>query len=201
MVVIFWTREMFGTDVYHLVSAFIIYSMLGWLVESIYMSFCNKKLTNRGFAKSPFCPIYGFGAVIGYLTLRPLETNLFQLYLTGAVLATVFEFLVGKLMLGLFGEVWWDYNDKPCNYKGIVCLESTVAWGFYAVIIIVFLHSRVMAFIDRWSFSLGSRICTLILGVVTVDYMIQLINAFHIDINSQKERLMDRYNDFKARWY
>ena len=44
-----WTKEMFGTDVYHLVAAFIIYSMLGWLVESIYMSICNKKLTNRGF--------------------------------------------------------------------------------------------------------------------------------------------------------
>ena len=56
-----WTKEMFGTDVYHLIAAFIVYSMLGWLVESIYMSFCNKKLTNRGFAKGPFCPIYGFG--------------------------------------------------------------------------------------------------------------------------------------------
>ena len=51
-----WTKEMFGTDVYHLVAAFIIYSMLGWLVESIYMSICNKKLTNRGFGKGPFCP-------------------------------------------------------------------------------------------------------------------------------------------------
>ena len=65
-----WTKEMFGTDVYHLTAAFIVYSMLGWLVESIYMSFCNKKLTNRGFAKGPFCPIYGFGAVIGYLLKR-----------------------------------------------------------------------------------------------------------------------------------
>ena len=144
-----WTKEVLGTDVYHLVSAFIIYSMLGWLVESIYMSLCNRKLTNRGFAKSPFCPIYGFGAVIGYMLLCPLRTDLLRLYLTGAVMATIFEFLVGKLMLRLFGEVWWDYNDKPCNYKGIVCLESTVAWGFYAVIIIVFLHSKVMAFIDR----------------------------------------------------
>ena len=32
-----WTRELLGTDVYHIVSAFIIYSMLGWLVESIYI--------------------------------------------------------------------------------------------------------------------------------------------------------------------
>lgn len=193
-----WTKEVFGTDVYHLVSAFIIYSVLGWLVESIYMSFCNRKLTNRGFAKSPFCPIYGFGAVIGYLVLCPLRADLFRLYLTGAVMATVFEFFVGKLMLRLFGEVWWDYNDKPCNYKGIVCLESTVAWGFYAVIIIVFLHSRVMAFIDRWSFSMGSRLCVLILAVVTVDYVIQLMHAFHIDMKEQKERLAERYHEFRG---
>ena len=54
-----WTKEIFGTDIYHLLAAFAIYSMMGWLLESIYMSFCNKKLTNRGFAKGPFCPIYG----------------------------------------------------------------------------------------------------------------------------------------------
>lgn len=189
-----WTREIFDTDVYHLIAAFIIYSMIGWLVESIYMSFCNKKLTNRGFGRGPFCPIYGFGGVIGYLVLRPLSENLVQLYLAGAVLATLFEFLVGKLMLRLFGEVWWDYNDKPCNYKGIVCLESTVAWGFYAVIIIVFLHSRVMAFIDSWSFSMGSKLCILILAIVTVDYVIQLTRAFHIDVREQKDRLVNWYH-------
>ncbi len=109
-------------------------------------------------------------------------------------MATIFEFLVGKLMLRLFGEVWWDYNDKPCNYKGIVCLESTVAWGFYAVIIIVFLHSRVMAFIDSWSFSMGSKLCILILAIVTVDYVIQLTRAFHIDVREQKDRLVNWYH-------
>ena len=75
----------------------------------------------------PFCPIYGVGAVVGYLVLHPFANNLVALYFVGAVLATVFEYLVAKLMLRLFGEVWWDYHDKPCNYKGIVCLESTIA--------------------------------------------------------------------------
>ena len=150
-----WTREMFGTDVYHLIAAFIIYSVMGWLVESIYMSFCNKKLTNRGFGRGPFCPIYGFGAVIGYLVLRPLSGNPLQLYFAGAFLATLFEFLVGKLMLKLFGEVWWDYNEKPCNYKGIICLESTIAWGFYAIIIVTFLHKRVLGLVDRYDMRMG----------------------------------------------
>ena len=52
-------RLAYETDLYHFVQWFIIYSFLGWLVESIYMSICNRKLTNRGFAFSPFCPIYG----------------------------------------------------------------------------------------------------------------------------------------------
>ena len=64
-----WMKEMFGTDLYHIIAAFLIYSVLGWFVESIYMSICNHKITNRGFARGPFCPIYGFGGVLGYLAL------------------------------------------------------------------------------------------------------------------------------------
>lgn len=196
-----WTKELFGTDVYHLVAAFVVYSMLGWLVESIYMSICNRKLTNRGFAKSPFCPIYGFGAVIGYLVLSPLRGRIWLLYLVGAVLATTFEFLVGKLMIRLFGQLWWDYNRKPFNYKGIICLESTIAWGFYAVGIVTFLHGRVYHVIDHIDAAMGIRAIIVILGIVAVDYCIQLLNAFHVDVKAQKERLVEKYQSFKARWY
>lgn len=72
-----WNKEIFGMDVYHILAAFIIYSVLGWFVESVYMSLCNRRLTNRGFAFGPFCPIYGFGAVLGYMLLHPLSDNLF----------------------------------------------------------------------------------------------------------------------------
>ncbi|MBO5283501.1 MAG: putative ABC transporter permease, partial [Lachnospiraceae bacterium] len=153
-----WTRELFGTDVYHLIAAFVMYSMLGWLVESIYMSFCNRKLTNRGFAKGPYCPIYGFGAVIGYLILKPFRFNYILLYVVAAVSATTFEFLVGKMMIRLFGELWWDYNEKPFNYKGIICLESTVAWGFYGVGIVAFVNGWIYRLIDRVPLSMGTKL-------------------------------------------
>mgnify|MGYP002511813691 CR=1 FL=1 len=190
-----WDMPFLGTDIYHVVHWLLIYSILGWIVESIYMSFCNKKLTNRGFIHGPMCPIYGVGALTVYFILRPLEGNWVALYFGGSFLATLLEYITAVIMQKIFGCIWWDYNDKPCNYKGIVCLESTVAWGFYAVIIIVFLHSKVMAFIDRWSFSMGSKLCIMILAIVTVDYVIQLMNAFHIDIKQQKERLVDWYHD------
>lgn len=51
-----WNYEILGTDIYHLLAAFVLYSILGWALESTYMSFCNHKLTNRGFGKGPFLP-------------------------------------------------------------------------------------------------------------------------------------------------
>ncbi len=194
-----WTKEIFGTDVYHLISAFIIYSMIGWLVESIYMSWCNRRLTNRGFGRGPFCPIYGFGGVLGYLILHPLSSNLVVLYLTGALLATLFEYIVGRLMLKLFGEVWWDYNEKPCNFQGIICLESTIAWGFYAIIIITFLHRRILGLVDRCDMEWGIRACKLILFLVTIDYIAKLMTVFNISLKEQKDRLVDAYHSIRAR--
>lgn len=196
-----WTRELFGSDVYHLIAAFIIYSVLGWFVESAYMSFCNHKLTNRGFAKGPFCPIYGFGAVIGYLVLNPLSGHYVTLYLTGAFLATTFEYLVGIMMQKLLGEVWWDYTEKPMNYKGIICLESTIAWGFYAIIITMFLHERVLHLIDAMDMAYGRILCIVILAIVTVDYLIRLYLLFKTSIQEEKDRLIDKYRSFRARWY
>jgi len=192
-----WTRELFGTDVYHLVAAFVVYSVLGWLIESIYMSFCNKKLTNRGFGKGPFCPIYGFGGVFGYLILAPLRGNYIAVYLLGAVLATTFEYLVGIGMIKFLGELWWDYNDKPFNYKGILCLESTIAWGFYAVGIVHFVHAFVYRLIDSVDMHVGIICIQVILGMVLIDYIFKFMEVFNVDLKEKKEWLLEQYHIFR----
>ncbi len=195
-----WTKELLGTDVYHLVAAFVVYSMLGWLLESIYMSWCNRKLTNRGFAKGPFCPIYGFGAVACYLILGPLKGHYIIIYLAGAVLATIFEYIVGRCMIKLLGELWWDYHEKPFNFQGIICLESTIAWGFYAIGVVGFVHEGIYRLIDCVSVDVGIRLVAVILCLVAVDYVIQLLKVFHIDLREQGGRIKDRCLAFMARW-
>ena len=185
-----WTMKLFGTDVYHLVAAFLVYSILGWFVESVYMSFCNRKITNRGFAKGPFCPIYGVGAVCCYLIFSPVKGQYLKIYFLGALLATVFEYLVGRGIISLFGELWWDYKEKPFNFQGIICLESTVAWGFYALGIVHILHGWVYALIDSLDMGLGIIIVCVLLAVALVDYCIQLGKAFHVK---------ERYRNFMSR--
>ena len=137
-----WNRIIFGIDGYEVVMWFLTYSMMGWLVESIYMSFCNHKITNRGFAKGPFCPIYGFGALTVFFILRPYSDNSILLFFLGSFLATTLEFLTALVMKRIFGEIWWDYHEKPFNYRGIICLESSIAWGFYTLFLFMFLQKH-----------------------------------------------------------
>lgn len=192
-----WERQLFDTDLYHLVGVFIAYSMLGWLLESVYMSFCNRKITNRGFGKGPFCPIYGFGAVIGYIILSPLKGNYFGIYIIGAVSATIFEYIVGVTMIKILGSLWWDYSDKPFNYKGIICLESTLAWGFYAVGIVYFLQNALYMVVDHIERKIGIILIVVTLLLVMFDYIIQLMRVFDIDIAEKRMRIIEKVKSFK----
>lgn len=196
-----WTKDLVGVDLYHLVAAFVLYSMLGWLVESIYMSFCNKKITNRGFGRGPFCPIYGFGAVSCYLILGPLKGQYLKVYLIGALLATIFEYIVGRGMIKLLGELWWDYNEKPLNFQGIICLESTIAWGFYAIGVVHFVHGAIIGLVDIVNPYVGTALICLILFGVAIDYTIQLLKVFQVDVRGKRDKILERCQSFIARWY
>lgn len=172
-----WSRELLGTDVYHIVHWFFVYSILGWLVESIYMSICNKRLTNRGFIRGPICPIYGVGALTVYFILRPFSGNYVLLYFCGSFLATFLEYLTARLMIHVFGEVWWDYNDKPFNYKGVLCLESTLAWGFYTIFMFAFLQKFVEAVVNGYPTAFGIRLGIIVIAYFMLDFSTCLLEA------------------------
>lgn len=165
-----WNRIIFGIDGYEVVMWFLTYSIMGWLVESIYMSFCNHKITNRGFAKGPFCPIYGFGALTVFFILRPYSDNSILLFFLGSFLATTLEFLTALVMKRIFGEIWWDYHEKPFNYRGIICLESSIAWGFYTLFLFMFLQNIVAAFVAMIPVRAGRAIGNLILIGYIMDF-------------------------------
>ena len=166
-----WNRRIFGLSGYHVVLWFLVYSLMGWIVESVYMSICNRKLTNRGFAKGPFCPIYGVGALTVFFLLRPYSDQPFQLFLLGMILATAIEFITAVIMNRIFGEIWWDYREKPLNYKGIICLESSIAWGFYTLGLFFFLQNMVSSLVDALPVLVGKGGGTMILVIYLVDFL------------------------------
>ena len=74
-------------EVINLLTYFLVYSFLGWMLESIFKTILEKKPVNSGFLHGPFCPIYGIGALIMYLCLSKIKTNVFLVFilLTGII--------------------------------------------------------------------------------------------------------------------
>jgi len=187
-----WTHIVYGTDLYHLIQWFILYSFLGWLVESVYMSFCNRKLTNRGFTFSPFCPIYAVGALSVYAILRPIAHNYFLLYFAGAAVATLLEYVTAVIMQNTLGNVWWDYHEKPFNYKGILCLESTVAWGFYTLILFAFLHGFVEMVTESYSYHTGMVLAAGVIVIYSFDFFLNLFQTKMKRYQKKVEKIRER---------
>src|SRR5574344_1203093 len=113
------TLPYLNESIYNFCFWFLIYSILGWFAESIYMSLCNRKITNRGFINGPICPIYGFVGILVHTSLKIFATRPVLLFVFGAALSTCLELFVAYIMIRIFGFVWWDYKNKPLNYKGI----------------------------------------------------------------------------------
>ena len=121
-----WETKILGVDLYHVLAWFWLYSFCGWIWESSYVSIRQKKLVNRGFVNGPLLTLYGTGAVMVYLILRPFEANVWALYFGGVIVATVLEYVTGVLMETIFHAHWWDYSNQKFNFQGKICLSSSM---------------------------------------------------------------------------
>ncbi|MFR8430976.1 putative ABC transporter permease [Evtepia sp.] len=122
---------------------FFLYSVLGWVWESCYVSLKSRQWVNRGFLHGPWLPIYGSGAIVILLLTLPARGRPALIFLLGMVGATVLEYVTGAVMERLFHMRYWDYSDKPLNVNGHICLPVSIAWGGFSLLLIYLLHPPV----------------------------------------------------------
>ena len=179
-----------GLSFYYIISWFFIYSFLGWVWESAYVSIKSRKLVNRGFVNGPLCTIYGAGAVTIYLILRPLRENLALLYLGGVVVATALEYITGWIMETVFHTRWWDYSDKKFNLHGYISLASSLLWGVFSVLLFKLLQPFVFWITSLYPRSVGEVILTVIMILYGVDFVISSHAAFGLSKTFEKAEEM-----------
>jgi len=90
------------------------------------------------------------------------------------VIASVLELFTAKLMIRLFGAFWWDYSKKPFNYKGILCLESSLAWGALTVCLFAFIHRAVADTVTAYPHPFGEAAAVVLVLYLVVDFSISL---------------------------
>ena len=143
---------------------FYFYCFFGRIFESTYVSIKSRHLVNRGFMRGPFLPIYGSGAIMMLVVSMPFQDNLILTYLAGCVGATLLELVTGMTMEALFKVRYWDYSNQKFNYKGHICLSSTIAWGFLTIFMTQFLHKGV----EKIVLSIPYNILTILTVVLSV---------------------------------
>ena len=175
-----------------LLTYFIIYSFLGWIMESIFRSIIEKKVINTGFLIGPICPIYGFGACIMFLFLGNLKDNIILLFLISCTLLTLWEYIVGVLLEKIFNTKYWDYSDHKFNFQGRICLTNSIYWGILGILFIKFIHPFVQNMLGRIDGKLLNFIIMIASITFIVDIIVSIIKVKNIKVNLEKVEKLNK---------
>lgn len=181
-------------EILEIVAYFIIYSFLGWVLESIFKSILEKKFVNSGFLLGTFCPIYGFGAIIMYLFLEQVKGKPILTFCLGFVLLSIWEYIVGFLLEKLFKTKYWDYSNNKGNINGRVCFRNSIFWGLLSVVFIEFVHPFIQNIVSQVDYNIMLYTVLIILFFVLIDVIISVAKVLKlrqeiIKIEQIKERI------------
>lgn len=172
-----------------------IYSFLGWLCESLYVSFAQHKAVNSGFMNGPICPIYGFGAMLVILLLQPFNEYPFLIFILGVILTSTLEYFTSWLMEVLFHTRWWDYSQFRINLNGRICLFNSILFGLMALFVVYFLNPKVMETVALIPYTSMLFIALTLTLAFLIDFISSLTELLSFDRDIQK--FEDAINDIR----
>ena len=137
-------RTINGISIWRILAYFIIYSVLGYMIETIYGMITKGVWESRqSFLYGPFCGIYGLGAVVMIVCLHKFPRKFNTLFVGGFIVGSIVEYVVSFIGEMLLGVKWWDYSNMPLNLNGRICVYFSVFWGFLGIYLIASLNPKV----------------------------------------------------------
>jgi predicted membrane protein len=125
----------FGIDIRVYFLLFMIYAILGWCMEVTCKLIQYKRFINRGFLIGPYCPIYGYGAILITFLLKKYTNDPIALFFMAIIICGTLEYLTSYFMEKIFKARWWDYSQKKFNINGRVCLNTIIPFGLLGLFI------------------------------------------------------------------
>lgn len=179
---------------------FFLYSVIGWIVEVLFVYFTDGKLVNRGFLIGPYVPIYGFSAVIMVLYLNQYKENPLTIFLLACVICSFFEYVTSYVMEKLFNARWWDYTNSKFNLNGRICLRNSLLFGVLSIFLIYLINPLMVSLVNNlnttWLLVI-TIICLIIFVTDTIISTIIVLNiknklsSFKLDATVEIRKLID----------
>ena len=168
---------------------FWLFSVLGWILEELAFIVADRKLVNRGFLIGPYCPIYGFGALI-MLIISPYKDHMFVCFILALVLCSVLEYFASYLMEKIFKIRWWDYSKEKHNLDGRICLKNLTHFGIGAIAVVELLNPLIDKYLFRVEPKLLIILSLIFLTLILIDLTVstQAIASLKLNILKLKNK-------------
>ena len=151
---------------------FLTYAFLGWCMEVICKLIQYKRFINRGFLIGPYCPIYGWGAIIITLLLNKYLADPIALFIIAIVICSIIEYVTSYFMEKIYHARWWDYSRRKYNINGRICLETMIPFGILGVLIMYFANPFFTGIYEKIPEIALTVICSFLVIVFLIDNII-----------------------------
>lgn len=146
--------QILGIDIRIYFLLFMIYSVSGWTMEVIGKLIQYKRFINRGFLIGPYCPIYGYGAMLITFLLNKYIGDPIALFVMAIFVCGILEYATSYYMEKMYKARWWDYSQRKFNINGRVCLNTIIPFGLLGLFIMYvsnpFLLSKLNLLPEVW---------------------------------------------------
>lgn len=182
----------FGMTLYQVLWYFMIYALVGWMIEVSYHAITLGKVINRGFLNGPLCPVYGCGVIMVLMVLFTVgqtfgvETDLKKassilLFVIGIIFATLIELIAGFLLDKLFHARWWDYSDRKFNLNGYICLEFSIIWGLAIAFVLRVVQPTFAGIVDAIPHKLGIILIIICYVIFVADIVVTVLTVLKLN--------------------
>lgn len=178
-------------NTYELIWLFLIYSFLGWILETILAATEQRRFVNRGLINGPLCTIYGVPIVI--LTIFGQELPLFWLFLGAMIVATVTEWISGHMIERFYHERWWDYSNVKWNLDGYICLPASLVWGVLGTISMRWGNGLLIRLYGFLPEGIGHLLVWILAGMLVLDVTATIFALSGIGRSTQKWEAVDSW--------
>ena len=159
---------------------FLIYSVIGWIMEVINQIIRQKKFVNRGFLIGPYCPIYGCGAILITLLLKKYIDDWITLFIMAILLCGILEYLTSYIMEKVFHLRWWDYSNDKFNINGRVCLRTIIPFGLLGLMIMYITNPFFMEKLKMLSSNALNIISYSLMIIFLIDFVVSILTILTI---------------------
>lgn len=172
-----------------LLGCFVLYSFLGWACETVFCSIAQRRFVNRGFLNGPFCPIYGFGALLILSLFGRYQDDLLAFFLLSIVATSAVEYVTSFLLEKLFRLSLWDYSGRRWNLNGRICLRNSLLFGVMALLTAKVIHPQVTRFFESLPLWLAVTLIAVLAAYFAADLAVSVCALLRINREAGRRQL------------